>query len=559
MPPDPFLEQLLSPDGPDLHFLDERDLGRIEHSISRRELRQKALRAAQALVSRGIGPGERVVVALGNSEAAIVWMLGTLAAGAAAVPLPAPEGWRRGPVLLARLRNVIAACEPAAVVAPPKVTARLRHVEAPFLPPELPADAPLTRDLARHTAYDVAFVQYTAGSTGNPKGVIVTHDNLQSNLEGIGAAVKVRSDDRVLSWLPIHHDMGLVGALMFSLYWRLALFLGRPQAFVLRPSSWLRAISTHRATLSPAPHFAYSLCAHKVPDDALHGVDLRSWRLALDGSEPIRPETVGLFSSRFARFGFSPTAYFPVYGLAEATLAVCTPSVGEAPYLDHVLRSSLTEGMAVSDISGRGRQATFVSVGRALPGHRIEIREPRSHALLGDRQLGELHVSGPSVTPRYHGEPANIFRSVLATGDLGYTAGGRVFIVDRLKDVIIRAGETFYPSDLEMVAERVPGVRRGRVVAFALPPLEQGVERIVVTAEMKKGFRQSQVAQALREAVRDGCDLEIDDVALLPPHSLPLTPSGKLIRHRAREAYFEALGRRRGLRAVVLERLWPHL
>ncbi len=560
MRPSALVERLLTPDGPELNYLGERDLLLIAQRCSRERLRLRALQAARALIELGALPGDRAVIAAGNSDSAVAWLLGAFAAGVIAVPLPGLEGWRRRTSLLERLRSSIVDCSPAVVVAPAPILARLRRLGAPIrqaVAPELadssvPAAGPVPR-----RGDEPAFVQYTAGSTGSPKGVVVTLDNLEANLEGIGRAVQVQPTDRVLSWLPLHHDMGLVGGLAFSLYWRLPLFLGTPTAFVFHPDDWLRAISQHRATLSPAPHFAYGLCAYKVPDVTLAGVDLSCWRLALDGSEPIRPETVELFTRRFAAYGFAPQAYFPVYGLAEATLAVCTPVVGERPYIDHVGRPNLALGEAgAATEPGEADTASFVSVGRALPGHTLEVRDPTTGALLGERRVGEITVTGPSVTPRYFHEPATTQRLRLATGDLGYAADGRIYIVDRLKDVIIRAGETFYPSDLERVAESVGAVRRGRVVAFSVPPTDFGVERIVIAGELRKGRRGKIAAQEIRRAIREQCDLEVDDILLLAPRTLPRTPSGKLMRHRVRDDYLRGALEARGHR---WRRLWRAL
>jgi fatty-acyl-CoA synthase len=558
MPPSGLVERLLALDGPELNFLAADDLLVVAQRRSRIALRSRALQAARVLTYHGAFPGQRAVIAVDNSELAVAWILGAFACGAIAVPQPGQEGWRRRTSLIERLRSTIKDCSPAVVVAPAPMLARLACLGVPMgtaLVPDLPESSPLADAPLPRRAEETAFIQYTAGSTGNPKGVVVSLENLEANIDSIGRAVQVSPNDRVLSWLPLHHDMGLVGALLFSLYWRLGFFLGTPVSFMFRPDDWLRAISQHRATLSPAPHFAYSLCAHKVPDSALEGIDLTSWRLALDGSEPIRPETVQLFTQRFARQGFAPTAYFPVYGLAEATLAVCTPVVGEVTHVDHVLRTSLTQGRAEAALASDADAAAFVSVGQAVPGHQIEVIDPQSGALLGERQLGEICVRGPSVTQRYFHDPPTARRPRLATGDLGYVADGRSYIIDRSKDIIIRAGETFYPSDLERVAEAASALRRGRTVAFSVPPTGHGVERIVLAGELRKRRRAQAAATEIRRLIRDRCDLELDDVVLLPPRSLPRTPSGKLMRHRVRDAYMRGALVRPSVMSRWLERL----
>ncbi len=513
-------ERLLSDEGPEVCFLSDRDLSVTTERLSRATLRQRALAAAGVLARGGVRRGDRVVLVLGTSPDFIAWFLGVLAIGAVSVPSPSAEILATR-AMIERVRSTIAAAKPAAVVAEPRVVTRLVRagIDAPtWLTPDT---ATTERAIDRLDTSDIAFLQYTAGSTGQPKGVVVTPENLHANLTGIGEAVAVSADDRVLSWLPLHHDMGLIGALLFALFWRLPLFIGSPRGFISQPSAWLRAIAAKRATLSPAPHFAYSICAYKVPDAALAGVDLGCWRLALDGSEPIRAQGVERFIERFARFGFSPQAYFPVYGLAEATLAATMPPLGQGALID------------------RRGHARYVSVGRALPHHRLEIRDPESGAPLPDGTAGEIWIAGPSVSPRYFHEPQDVVREALRTGDLGYVEQGQLFVVDRLKDLIIRAGENYYPADLETLVEAIDGVRTGHSVAFSVPGTEDVSERLIIAAELRPGAKAATVAEEVRRALLASVGIAPDDVVLLPPRTLPRTPSGKRMRHYVRQLYLD--------------------
>ncbi len=513
-------ERLLSGDGPDVCFLSDRDLSVISERFSRVTLQQRALAAARVLARSGVRRGDRVVLVLGNSPEFIAWFLGAFAIGAVSVPSPAAE-MLAARAMLERVRSTIAAATPAAVVAEPRVIMRLVRagIEAPmWLTPDSAAEA---RAIDRLDTSDIAFLQYTAGSTGQPKGVVVTPANLPANLTGIGAAVAVTADDRVLSWLPLHHDMGLIGALLFALFWRLPLFVGSPRGFISQPAAWLRAIAKQRATLSPAPHFAYSICAYKVPDEALAGIDLGCWRLALDGSEPIRAQGVERFIERFSRFGFSPRAYFPVYGLAEATVAATMPPLGQGALID------------------RWGRARYVSVGHALPHHRLEIRDPESGKPVPDRTIGEIWIAGPSVSPRYFHEPHDVVREALRTGDLGYVDHGQLFVVDRLKDLIIRAGENYYPADLETIVEAIGGVRAGHSVAFSVPGAEDLPERLIIAAELRPRAKAATVAGEIRRALLSAVGVAPDDVVLLRPRALPRTPSGKRKRQRARQLYLD--------------------
>jgi acyl-CoA synthetase (AMP-forming)/AMP-acid ligase II len=427
------------------------------------------------------------------------------------------------------------------VVAPAAALARddvpwgaARRLEAGERGPPGEAGAPQADSRA-----PLAYLQYTSGSTGAPKGVLVTRRNLRANLEGIGEAARVTGRDRVFSWLPLFHDMGLVGALLFSLYWRLPLYLASPESFVLRPSSWLKALGALRITLAPAPHFAYALCATRLRERDLEGLDLRRWRLALDGAEPVRPDTVRAFIERFGPVGLRPGTYFPVYGLAEATLALTLPRPGEPVRVDRVQRRALlSRRRALPAGPHEADAAEHVALGRPLPGHHVSVHHPRTGTRLGERRVGEVWARGPSISPGYFGQagPAR-GRRALRTGDLGYLADGQLFLVGRKGDVIIVGGSNVYPEDVERVAESVPGVRTGRVVAFGTPAGALATESVVVALEARAPQRDPGLGERVRRAVLERCGVPVGDVVLLPPRSLPLTPSGKRMRRRARELY----------------------
>ncbi len=343
---------------------------------------------------------------------------------------------------------------------------------------------------------------------------------------------------------------GLVGTLLFSLYWELPLHLFSPVGFVLRPVGWLEAIAAHRATLSPAPHFAYSLCAFKLRDEAIARLDLSSWRLALDGAEPVRAANARAFLERFARNGLRPAAYHPVYGLSEATLAVALPRVGEGLRVERVSREALARGeAALAQHDGPGSARDFVevvSVGFPVEGLEVEIRSTIDDLPLPERRLGEICVRGSSVSPRYYGEEGKT-RDVLRTGDLGYLAGGALFVTDRIKDIIIQGGTNVYPTDVETAAAEVEGVRKGRVVAFGLTKATEGTEEIVVAAEARSKAVRSELAAAIRTTVRERTGVVLDEIVLLDPGTLPLTTSGKLMRSRVREGYLGQTLEKHGL------------
>ena len=523
------ISRLLAPGGPGLHYLEERDPTRVALALDSGALREEARATAALLRQAGVAPAQRVVLALPNGPDLVAWLLGALWCGALPVVLPAPEGEEAR----ARLESLLPACRPVACVLPEGVGAgKVRHTFAPGARGE-PAKA--GRPVAERRA-PLAFLQYTAGSTGAPKGVAVTRRGLAANLEGIGHAVQVRNDDRVYSWLPLFHDMGLVGALLFSLWWRLPLFLATPRAFVMRPSSWLRGISAHRATLSPAPHFAYALCAERLRDADLQGLSLDCWRLALDGAEPVRAASAEAFVRRFASVGLRPGAYAPVYGMAEATLALTLPPPGRGLKVDRVRTAPLARGVAAPALPG-DEATSVVCVGRPLPGHRLQVRASSTGVLLPERQVGELWVQGPSLSRGYWGaRGVRVRRGALRTGDLGYLADGELYLVGRLKDLIIAGGANLHPEELERAAEGVPGVGTGRCVAFGVPG--GGTERPTLLVEVRRPGQRPQLVREVADAVRAQTGVSAA-VLLVPPRALPRTPSGKRKRQAARALFLE--------------------
>ncbi|HEV3077155.1 MAG TPA: AMP-binding protein, partial [Thermoanaerobaculia bacterium] len=426
-------------------------------------------------------------------------------------------------------------------------------------------------------AADVALLQFTSGSTGRPKGVVLTHANLLANLRALGQAVAIGPQDVVVSWLPLYHDMGLIGAWMASLYFGMPLVLMSPLGFLARPARWLQLLSRHRGTLSAAPNFAYELCARKVADEELAGVDLSAWRFALNGAEPVSPEAIRRFTGRFRRYGFRPEAMAPVYGLAECSLALAIPPLGRGPVVEVVEREAFERsgravplapdspqrlpaapsaeerpaettkpGAAAAGEDGPGdpeaRELRFVGCGVPLPGHELRIVDAAGHEV-GDRQEGSLHFRGPSATSGYFRD-AEATRGLrrgewLDSGDRAYTVGREVFITGRDKDIIIRAGRNLYPHELEAAVGGVAGIRRGCVAVFGVADRAAGTERLVVLAETRATAETER--QRLREAVQDATVALLgepaDEVVLAPPHAVPKTSSGKVRRTASRELY----------------------
>ncbi|HEX9669236.1 MAG TPA: AMP-binding protein [Thermoanaerobaculia bacterium] len=535
-------------------------------------LRRRARAMAAALREQLLAPGETVALMLPTGLEYFACFLGIQLAGGVPVPIYPPARPGQLEDHLRRQAAILRTAGCVTLIAAPEVLplARLLRAMLPALrevvtPARLAAagDAAAAAPLPPVAEGDVAFLQFTSGSTGDPKGVVLTHANLLANLRAIGQGIELLPEDVVVSWLPLYHDMGLIGTWMGSLYYGMPLVLLPPTSFLARPARWLQAISRHRGTLSAAPNFAYELCVRKVDDGELAGLDLACWRLALNGAEPVSPETLRRFAERFAPLGFRAAAMKPVYGLAECSLALCFPAAEAPPRIDAVARAPFArDGRALPAAAGDPRPLRFVSCGLPLPGHEVRIVGADGREL-PERREGRLEFRAPSATSGYFGNPAATARLVrgggwLDSGDLAYVAGGEVFVTGRVKDVILVAGRNLYPQELEEAVGELPGARKGCVAAFGRPDPAAGTERLVVVAETREA--EEPAREGLREAIRrttvDLLGTPPDDVVLAPPGTVPKTSSGKLRRTAARELYLRGrLGRRRAAPAVQLAQL----
>jgi len=383
---------------------------------------------------------------------------------------------------------------------------------------------------------DIAFIQYTSGSTGNPKGVVLTHANLLANIGAMAQAIEATPRDVFVSWLPLYHDMGLIGAWLGSLYIGFPLVVMAPQAFLARPLRWLELIHRWHGTLTAAPNFAFELCLKRASPAALSGLDLRSLRLAFNGAEAVGPATVTRFTQRFAPCGLRPEAMAPVYGLAEAAVGLLFPAPGRVAPIDAVQREPFTRlGRALPASADDASALRFVGCGRPLPGHAVRIVDAAGREL-GEREEGRLEFRGPSATRGYfrdaHKTAELIHDGWLDTGDRAYRAAGDIYITGRVKDIVIRGGRHFYPEEIEDAVGRVLGIRQGCVAVFGSADAASGTERLVVMAEIRPGARKA--AGDLREAVSRAVIATVgeppDEVVLAPAHTVLKTSSGKVRR-----------------------------
>jgi 1-acyl-sn-glycerol-3-phosphate acyltransferase len=513
------------------------------------DLLARSRRVAAGLAGLGVGPGQTVGLMLPTGLDYFAAFCGALLAGGIPVPLYPPARKSQIEDHLRRQAGILRTAGAEVLLTFPEVLplARLLGAQLPGLRrvatvAEVSA-APAAPPAVNVRADDVAFLQFTSGSTGNPKGVVLTHANLLANLRAIGPGADIRPDDVIVSWLPLYHDMGLIGAWMGSLYFGLPLVLLSPLTFLARPAQWLWTIHRHRGTLSAAPNFAYELCVNKIADADLEGLDLSSWRMALNGAEPVSPEAVRRFLERFARYGFRPGAMAPVYGLAESSLALAFSPLGRPPLVDVVAREAFQRtGKAVPAAADDPHALRFVSCGVPLKNHEIRIVDGDGREV-GERQEGGLEFKGPSASSGYFRNPEATAALVRGewrdSGDRAYIAGGEVYITGRVKDIIIRAGRNLYPHELEGAVGEIAGVRKGCVAVFGSPDPATGTERLVVMAETRE--RDEAALERLRQAIQDATvDLlgtPADVVALVPPHAVPKTSSGKIRRSSARQVW----------------------
>ncbi len=532
-------------------------------SLTFGELLAGAERVAAALVKRGIGRGDRVAIMLPTSHEFFLTFAGTLLAGAIPVPIYPPfrpdriaEYAERQSAILANAgaRLLVTFREAASVAKLLKpLVPSLEGVATAEALVESRTAAPLGQQLNAR-GDDLALLQYTSGSTGNPKGVMLTHSNLLANVRAIGEALGLRSNDVGVSWLPLYHDMGLIGAWLMPLYFGLPVVVLSPLAFLSRPSRWLRAFHRYRGTIGAAPNFAYELAAAKVSDEDMQDLDLSSWRAALNGAEPVLPATLDRFASRFARCGFRREVLLPVYGLAEASLAVTIPPVGRGPRVDRLERNAFEQqGRAIpaaheaSSIDADDAEViSFVSAGRPVPRHEVRIVNDQGEDA-GERVEGQLWFRGPSVTQGYYGNksataalfPEGADAGWVNSGDRAYQSEGEIYITGRVKDIIIHAGHNLYPHEIEDVVAQVPGVRKGCVVAFGATDLKTGTERLVVVAESRERdlTAHALIAQAITAQVSSALGMPPDVVEVVPPNAIPKTSSGKLQRDATKKRF----------------------
>ncbi|MEN8638237.1 non-ribosomal peptide synthetase [Pseudomonas sichuanensis] len=515
--------------------------------LSYRDLDQRARTIAAALQARA-GFGERAVLLFPSGPDYVAAFFGCLYAGVIAVPAYPPESARQHHQ--ERLLSIIDDAQPRLLLTVGALCESLQGLEALVgenAPVLLAVDSldPQLAEQWREPALandDIAFLQYTSGSTALPKGVQVSHGNLVANEQLIrqGFGIDLNPDDVIVSWLPLYHDMGLIGGLLQPIFSGVPCVLMSPGYFLARPQRWLQAISEYGGTISGGPDFAYRLCSERVSEAALAGLDLSRWRVAYSGSEPIRQDSLDTFADKFARCGFQASSFFASYGLAEATLFVSGSRRGQG-----IGALELDAEAFAANRAEPGQGSVLMSCGYPQPGHAVRIVEPQQLQVLGDNRVGEIWAGGPSIALGYWRNPEASARTFvemdgqtwLRTGDLGFMRDGEVFVTGRLKDMLIVRGQNLYPQDLEKTLEReVDVLRKGRVAVFAVD--DQGEEGIGVAVEISRNVQKAHTPEVLintlRRVIADACRQAPAAVLLLNPGALPKTSSGKLQRSACR-------------------------
>jgi len=507
------------------------------------EAYQRARRAASALMTLGVRAGDRVAIILPTAPSFIDAFFGVLLAGAIPVPLYPP-------VRLGRLDEYYAATARMISLVGARLAitdARLRRLLGKAIEASRPEMGCYTAESllvdgaqAEALPHQLCLIQFSSGSTVDPKPVALSQENLVAQCAILNAHINASATSREVgvSWLPLYHDMGLIGCLLSAVYYPAPLVLIPPENFLARPALWLRAISRHRGTASASPSFGYSLCNHRIRDEELDGVDLSCWRIALNGAEPVSVQAMRTFARRFGRWGFKAQALTPGYGLAEATLAV-SYSAPERP----------VQALSVDPLElareGKVRSGSFeiASVGMPVAGVEVEVRGEPGESL-PDCRVGRIFMRGPSVMAGYFGNPSATARAVVAgwldTGDLGFIHRGELYVCGRAKDLVIIRGANHQPQEFEACLDPLEGVRKGCVVALGFTPEAADGEQLLILAERSAIGAPPDLEERIRKAVLDGTGVRAHTVRILEPGTLPRTSSGKMRRREALRRFLAA-------------------
>jgi fatty-acyl-CoA synthase len=526
------------------NFHDPR--GTLARAYSYAELRHDALAHAYRLIGRGISAGDRIALIAETGPEFASLFFGAVYAGAWPVPLPLPTSFGGASAYVDQLKVQLQSCDPVMLIFPQELAgmaeeaARQAGVSAISWEAFGEAAAPRA-PLPQAKPDDIAYLQYSSGSTRFPHGVAVTHHALLNNLSAHSHGMELQDSDRCISWLPWYHDMGLVGCMLSPVANQVSVDYLKTEDFARRPLAWLDLISRNPGTsISYSPTFGYDICARRMSSQtrASDRFDLSRWRIAGNGADMIRPDVMQSFVDAFADAGFQAGAFLPSYGLAEATLAVTIMPPGEGIEVELVEETELAGGIAAND--GPQRFRAVVNCGRPAKDMIVAIRD-ENDAALPERAIGKIWCKGPSVMAGYFRDPeataACMVDGWLDTGDMGYLSAGYLYVVGRAKDMIIINGKNHGPQDIEWAVEQLPGFKAGDIAAFAITtPGGEETPAVLVQCRTSDLEERARLRDAIREKVRSITGMNCV-VELVPPRTLPRTSSGKLSRAKARNLY----------------------
>ncbi len=527
--------------------------GELLQAVTYRDIRDQAIELAQRLTHAGLPRGARMAIIAETDPQFMVFFFACQYAGLVPVALPYAMNLGGRDAYLERLRAMMISARPDAAVCSQPLASYLREATKD-LPIRMVGshqdfhDLPLNGgDLRPHGPDDLCYIQYSSGSTRLPQGVAISQRAITTNCRAIGQhGLQLRPGDRATSWLPLYHDMGLVGFMLTPTLSQVTVDYISTADFARRPFLWLKTITKNRSTISFSPTFGYELCLRRAVNGAAKEIDLRSWRVAGIGGEMVRGDILKRFADTFEEHGFDRTAFLPSYGLAEATLAVSFAALDEGIKIDTIERRALTFGRRAVKAKTNGaldtdKTRSLVVCGKVLPGYQIEIRDEAGEAL-PERYIGRVVIHGPSVMDGYFGNAESKARmrqadGWLDTGDMGYLVDGELVITGRSKDLIISNGRNIWPQDIEWAVERMDGLRRGDAAAFSVSD-DNGPERVVVVVQCRLSdpAEREELRHDVHGVVRQTAGVECE-VVLAPHRSLPFTSSGKLSRSSAKVEY----------------------
>lgn len=534
------------PNRPHIYFQDETGKEKV---ITFKMLLDNAQRVANGLYAVGIRPNDCVSLMLPTNEKFFYCFMGILLIGAVPVPIYPPFRVDKIEEYALREEKILKQAEVKALITFERAE-KLSGLLSAFIHTlktvttfdqlvKQSKRAPIAKVQSQHPA----LIQFTSGSTSIPKGVLLSQNNILENLKAAGDAIEVVPSDVVVSWLPLYHDMGLIGCWFGSLYYACPLVVMSPLTFLSRPERWLWAIHYHRGTISASPNFGYELCIKRIKEKDIEGLDLSSWRLALNGAEAVNPNTVEAFIKKFEPYGFKAETMFPVYGLAENAVALCFPPINRKPVIEKVDLEEYEKNAVAKPITDeQQKHLKFVGCGRAVPRHAVRVVD-QDDKVVADRIIGTIQFKGPSRMQGYYNNKEATELTIrdgwCDTGDFGYIADGEIFITGRKKDIIIKAGRNIFPEVIEDVTSHVSGIRRGCVVAFGTMDNKLGTEKLVIIAESRETDKQitNKMKKQISERVTVALGVPPDEIQIVKPATIPKTSSGKLQRAQCKKLY----------------------